>query len=122
MSSKQNVEVIRANPGWDLVLPITQGRKVIGVFYRPIIAWAIRTGFAVSDDGPLLHFTIPVTVEGNTGYETEIIRDPKGQLEETGNMSFCDEQDVIERLQAISDRWTALEEKAASNQTKGRKS
>lgn len=118
MSDKSIRTIIQAHPGWDMVLPIYDGSKVIGVFYQPIIAWAIDFGPALGDEGPMLHFTTPITVEPNCGYETEIIRDPKGNLAETGNTSFIDEQEVIDRLQEVSDRWRRLEQKAAENERK----
>lgn len=119
MNQKDMPTIVPASPGWSLVLPITEGNKVISVFYEPIIAWAIQIGYAVKGEGQLIHFTTPITVEGNSGYETEIIRDPEGGLKETGNMSFLDEQDVIERLQEVSDHWATLERKAILNQQKG---
>lgn len=112
MSKEYFNTVIPAQPGWMLIEPVLDGCTVKSVAYSPVIAWAISCGYGDDGMGPLLHFTTPVTTDGNSGTETIILRSPTGEMEETGNMTFNSEVEVIARLQEVCDRWTRLEQRS----------
>jgi hypothetical protein len=70
------VTVIPAQPGYDAVSPVTTGDQVTGLYFTPIVAWAVEWGRDV--EGEFYHIAHAVCMDIDA--DVEVIRTPTGRI------------------------------------------
>ena len=96
--AKSQITILEAEPGWYVVVPLTDDGKVIRLFRDRILAWRVYAEQPVPGEGRPSCDVTPLTVSGDAG-GYNVICDPSGQMHAPGITVFDSEEAVIEFLQ-----------------------